>query len=56
MGDRKRRLRGWMYAHPKVQGAYRTRGRWLTGPFRMLPDFVFIGAQKCGIVVATMKV
>ena len=40
--------RDWMYDHPRVQGAYRGRGRWLTGPFRMLPDFVIIGAQKCG--------
>ena len=48
MTDRKRRLRDWMYGHPKLQGAYRARGRWLTGPFRMLPDFVIIGAQKCG--------
>lgn len=48
MGAKARRLRDWMYEHPKIQGAYRARGRWLTGPFRMLPDFIIIGAQKCG--------
>ena len=38
----------WVRAHPKIYGAYKGRARWLTGPFRVLPDFVIIGAQKCG--------
>ena len=44
----KSRGRGWLCTHPVLQGAYHGKFRWITGPFRMLPDFIIIGAQKCG--------
>ena len=37
-----------LYAHPVLQGAYNRKRGWITGPFRMLPDFIIIGSQKCG--------
>ena len=52
MGPTKNRIknkgRGWLCAHPILHGAYHGKLRWITGPFRMLPDFIIIGSQKCG--------
>ena len=44
----KNSFRPWLSRYPILHGMYDNRFRWFTGPFRMLPDFIIIGAAKCG--------
>lgn len=46
----------WLHKHPKIHGMYKRliyglykrNWRLITSPFRVFPDFIIIGCQKCG--------
>lgn len=41
-------LKTWIHNHPKLYGIYKqNKLRVITSPFRVLPDFIIIGGQKC---------
>jgi len=51
MKNPKYAIRSWLLKHPQYHPVFFFRpGIWriVTGPFRVLPDFIIIGAGKCG--------
>ena len=47
----KQRVSSWLIRHPKYHPSAMIKPgimRVITGPFRVLPDFLIIGASKCG--------
>ena len=49
MNPLKKKLKIWIHKHQKIYYLYKfPKFRYLTSPWRCLPDFIIIGAQKSG--------
>ena len=49
MGKLRIKAKNWLVRHPHIHAIYiQNKFRLLTSPFRVLPDFVIIGAHKSG--------